>query len=508
MNLDLLARIREAFERVDPRLLAWAERAVKRVPGVAEKVDAETDAMLASLDASLKPYRAELPTFSTLPKEGRPREEILSEMRALHEREQKKWASGFVSGAVYHGDASHVAFLNEVYALNAQSNPLHVDVWPSATKYEAEVVSMTTHLLGAQAAMEMSSAAPCGTMTSGGTESILLAMRTYRDWGRAERGIRRADVVVPESAHAAFDKAAQYLGMRLLKVPVGKDFRADVRKMRAAITRNTVALAGSAPCFPHGVIDPIEALSQLALERGIGFHTDACLGGFVLPWARKLGVAVPSFDFSLRGVTSISCDTHKYGFAAKGTSVILYRTPELRHFQFFTATEWPGGLYLSPSLAGSRPGALLASAWAAMVSMGESGYLEAVRRILETAKKVRAGIEALPELHVLGDPLFVIAFGSKTLDVYRLMDAMHARGWSLNGLHKPPALHICVTLVHTQGDVAERFLADLKASVAEVRSTPPSSGGMAPAYGMASSLPFRGVVADLLKKYLDRVYRV
>jgi glutamate/tyrosine decarboxylase-like PLP-dependent enzyme len=203
----------------------------------------------------------------------------------------------------------------------------------------------------------------------------------------------------------------------------------------------------------------------------------------------------------------MSADTHKFGYAAKGTSVVLYRGTELRSHQYFTATEWPGGLYFSPTLAGSRPGGLSAACWAAMVATGDDGYLEATRRILETGTRVRDGIAAIPGLRVLGDPLWVVAFGSDTLDIYRVLERMTGRGWSLNGLHRPPAVHLCVTLRHTQPGVADRFLADLRASVAEVESQPGGETGMAPVYGLAATLPFRGVVRDLLKRYIDLLYR-
>jgi sphinganine-1-phosphate aldolase len=389
-------------------------------------------------------------------------------------------------------------------------NPLHADLWPSAAKYEAEIVSMTAAMLGGDA---VGSDDPgrqiVGTVTAGGTESILLAMKAYRDRARARarRRISRPEVVAPTTAHVAFDKAAQYFRIKLVRVPVGADHRADVGAMRRAVTRNTVALVGSAPTFPHGVIDPIEDLAAVAAERGIGFHTDACLGGFVLPWARRLGYDVPDFDFHVPGVTSMSADTHKFGYAAKGTSVVLYRGTELRWHQYFTATEWPGGLYFSPTLAGSRPGALSAACWAAMVATGEDGYLEATRRVLETGAAIRDGIAAIPQLRVLGDPLWVVAFASDTVDVYRVLAHMTRRGWSLNGLQRPPAVHLCVTLRHTRPGMAERFLADLKTSVAEILAEPAGDHGVAPVYGLAATIPFRGIVRDLLKKYIDLLYR-
>jgi len=346
-----------------------------------------------------------------------------------------------------------------------------------------------------------------GTVSSGGTESILLAMKAYRDFARERRGIAAPEIVAPVTAHAAFDKAARFFDMPLVRAPVDGAFKADLGALAAAVTDRTAVVVGSAPAFPHGVIDPIPEIAALAADRGVPCHVDACLGGFILPWAERLGYPVPPFDFRLPGVTSISADTHKYGYAAKGSSVVLYRGRELRHSQYYTVTDWPGGLYMSPTFAGSRPGALSAACWAAMVSIGESGYLEAARRILETGARIRDGIAAIAGLRVLGDPLWVTAFAADGLDVYQVMENMGRRGWSLNGLQRPAAVHIAVTLRHTLPGVADRFLTDLAESVQEVRFNPGVSTGMAPVYGMAATLPAE-VVRQLLTGYLDMLFEV
>jgi glutamate/tyrosine decarboxylase-like PLP-dependent enzyme len=461
---------------------------------------------------SLKPYRAQFPSTARLPSSGRAREALLAEMRAMHEKERARWHDGLASGAVYHGDDEHVAFLNEVVALNSQSNPLHVDLWPSCVKFEAEIISITAGLLGAEAAREHDAERPIvGTITSGGSESILSAMKVYRDLAERDRGVTQPEIVAPTTAHAAFDKAAQYFKMKIHRVPVGEDTRADVGAMAAAMNSNTVVVVGSAPPFPHGIVDPIAELSELARERGVGFHTDACLGGFLLPFAEKLGYPVPRFDFRLPGVTSLSVDTHKYGYAAKGTSVILYRGAHMRHAQYYTTATWPGGLYCSPTMAGSRSGAVSAAAWAAMMSLGEAGYLDAAGRILKSAAQLKDAIRRIPELSLIGDPLFDVSFRSHSIDVYRLLEALSHRGWSLNGLHLPPALHFCVTLRHTQPGVIDRLIADLQACVKEVAANPAAdAGGLAPIYGMAASLPDdeRGVVDDLLRAYMDQWYEL
>src|SRR6266545_2057478 len=393
-------------------------------------------AIAAMLEPDLKPYRNRYPAHRRLPPQGLDRTAVLADLTALAEAERPRWEDGFASGAVYHGGREHIDFLNQVYALFSQGNPLHPDLWPSITKFEAEVVAMTSAMLHG-ADLEPPA---CGTVTSGGTESILLAMRTYRDHARAAHGITEPEIVAPVTAHAAFDKAAQYFGLRLVKVGVGGDLRADP-------TDRTVAVVGSAVQFPHGVADSIEELAAIAAEHGVGFHTDSCLGGFVLPWAERLGYPVAPFDFRVPGVTSMSCDTHKFGYAAKGTSVLLWRDAELRERQYYATTDWPGGLYYSPT------------------------------------------------------------FAAEDVNIYDVLDRMTGRGWSLNGLQRPAAVHLCVTLRHTAPEVAQRFLDDLRTCVAQAREDP-GGGLMTPVYGMAAVPETRGDVDDLLRTYCDVLYRV
>lgn len=339
---------------MSPRLVNWIFEKSQRLPGVRAKLEREYAQMLLGATHGSRPYRSDFEAMTRLPEQGRPREEVIGIIEALAVREKPRWEQGFASGSVYHGDPGHIDFLNRVYALHSQSNPLHADLWPSIAKFEAEIVAMTAQMLNGAAAA--AGAAPAGTapervsgtVTSGGSESIILAMKAYRDHGRRVRGISHPEIVVPASAHAAFDKAQEILGLRVFRVPVGANFKADVHAMRARMSRRTVALVGSAPSFPHGVIDPIPELAALAEQRGVGLHVDACLGGFVLPFAEQLGHAVPPFDFRLPGVTSMSADPHKYGYAAKGASVVLYRQADLRRQQYFVNTDWSGGLYFSP----------------------------------------------------------------------------------------------------------------------------------------------------------------
>jgi sphinganine-1-phosphate aldolase len=484
----------------------FLEKRMKKIPAVKKMIDKENEKMMSGLEHSLKPYKGKFDSYPTFPKTGVSREKILSDIKAMSEVETAKWSSGQVSGGIYHGGAEHIAFQSEVIALHSQSNPLHSDLFPSAGKFESEIVSMVAHMMGKGTAEHNQEV--CGTVSSGCTESILMAMKTYRDRAEAEQGITEPEMILPTTAHTAFEKAAQYFKIKIVRVPLTADMVADVDAVRKAVTRNTVVIVGSAPSFPHGLIDPIKEMSDIALEHNIGFHTDCCLGGFVIPFAEKLGYPVPVVDFRLPGVTSISADTHKYGYAAKGSSVLLYRTHELRHYQYFTTTDWPGGLYHSPTIAGSRPGALSAACWASLISMGEEGYLAATKAIFETAAYIKSELKKMDDIQIIGNPLWVIAIESKTLNIFEVLDQMSKRGWSINGLQKPPAFHIAITLAHTREGVKERFINDLKESLAEVKLNPGQTDGMAPVYGVAANIPFRGMVSDILKSYLDTVYKV
>ncbi|BCW96192.1 MAG: aspartate aminotransferase family protein [Fimbriimonadales bacterium] len=496
-----------SLKRVWQRMAQGAEKVAQRIPAVQKRLEAEYAQVEQMAREQTRPKLESLPSFTDLPDTGVPREQILEWLQQLRALESPPWTQGRVSGTVYHGAPELSDFLSRVYALHAQSNPLHADLFPSTVHFEAEIVRMTARLLHAPDADDPEQQV-VGTTTSGGTESILLAMKTYRDWARAEKRITEPEVIAPETAHPAFDKAAHLFGIKLIRTPVGDDFKAKLEPIQDALTRNTIAIVGSAPGYPHSVIDPIPQMAEIARQYGVGMHVDACLGGFILPFIEALGYPVTPFDFRVAGVTSMSVDPHKYGYTPKGVSVVLYRGRSLRRHQFFTCTDWPGGLYASPTLPGSRPGALSVAGWAAMVSIGRQGYLEATRQIMETAVAIRRGIEQLPDLRLMGEPLFLIAFTSahEKLNIYQVLDQMRQRGWRLNALQRPPGLHLAVTVRHAQPGVAEAFLSDLRESVAYVKAHPDEKGEMAPIYGMANSLPFRGVVDEVLRRYLDALY--
>jgi sphinganine-1-phosphate aldolase len=447
------------------------------------------------------PYRNRFKTYHRLETDGRDRKSILDELGAMAAEEDRIADQGHVSGSIYHGGHDHYAFLTEVFRLFAHANVLQRDMYPSATKLEAEIVAMTASMLHATEQV-------CGVVTFGGTESLINPMLVYRDRGREEKGITDPEVIVPVTAHVALDKAAHLLGIKLVKAPLGDDWRADTAWIREHVSRNTVALVGSAPNYAHGVIDRIEDLAQIALEHDVGLHVDGCLGGFILPWGERLGYPVPRFDFRIPGVTSISADTHKYGYALKGTSVLLYRNAELRRYQYFNYPDWPGGIYMTPGLSGSRSGGVVAATWAAMVSLGERGYLDAAARIFETAARIRAGIDAIPELEVIGEPTFLVAFRARELNIYHVNDHLISKGWRLNSLQLPPALHFCVTRPNTAAGVAEAFVSDLGDAVEYAKHparTEPKSGAL---YGLGGTPAGDEILETLFTAALDAMYEV
>jgi glutamate/tyrosine decarboxylase-like PLP-dependent enzyme len=345
----------------------------------------------------------------------------------------------------------------------------------------------------------------CGVLTFGGSESLFDAVLVYRERGRT-RGIDAPQVVVPVTAHVAIAKAAHYLGVEVVTAPVTDEFVVDADAVRDLIGPRTVALFGSAGTYPHGLIDPIEELGRLALEHDVGLHVDGCLGGLILPWGERLGLDLPRWDFRVPGVTSISADTHKYGYAPKGTGVMLYADRELRRLQYFAYPDWPGGLYASPGIAGSRSGGLIAATWAAMVTLGERGYLDVARRIFAAGAEIRTAVERLPELALIGDPTFCVAWRSDSLDIYHVNDALKDRGWRMNSLQLPPALHFCVTLPNTQPGVTAAFAEDLRAAVAYAQDPPSPTPRSGAVYGGAGTPEGNVAVSEMLMGVLDAWY--
>ncbi|HNA37264.1 MAG TPA: aminotransferase class V-fold PLP-dependent enzyme [Microthrixaceae bacterium] len=414
------------------------------------------------------PYAERFAVNRTFPAHGRDREDIIDELSQMAKEEDAFWETGQVSGTMYCGDHSHYDFLTRAFGLFAHVNVLQRDMCPSATRFEGEIIAMALDLFHADA---IDDGDPVGLVTSGGTGSISHAVLAYRDHARATHGITRPNFVKPETGHPAFDKACHLFGVDLRVAPVDPaTTRVDVAAMAELIDDDTIAILGSAGNYPYGTIDDIEALSDLALSRGVGLHVDGCLGGFILPFGEELGVEnIPVFDFRLPGVTTISADTHKYGYSVKGTSVCLFRDRAVRNSQYFFRTDWSGGKYCSPGMDGSRSGGLLAATWASMVSLGREGYRDYARQIFDTAEQMRQTVSSHPELRLMGQPTFVLSFTSDEFDIYLVNDFMRLRGWRFNGQQYPNAIHIAVTRPQTLPGVTDRFAADLAEAVVYAR---------------------------------------
>lgn len=396
-----------------------------------------------------------------LPEQGLSRSAILAQMEAARAQDVK-WRQGQVFSLVFDAGDEVNELAKAAYTTFFSENGLNPTAFPSLRRFETEVVAMVGGLLRCDGHT-------AGNMTTGGTESILMAVLTAREWARANRPkISQPEVVLPSTAHPAFDKAAHYFGVKAVRVAVGSDFRAALAATSRAVNLDTVLVVGSAPSYPHGVVDPIAELAELAQQRGVLCHVDACVGGLMLPFVRRLGYPTTPFDFSVPGVTSISVDLHKYGYAAKGASVILYRDAKLRRHQLYATTDWPGGIYASPTMTGTRPGGAIAAAWAVLNHLGMEGYQRIARTVMQTTTRLRDGIHAIDGLRVLGAPeMSVLAIASDKDNIYEIGDEMGLRGWHLDRQQLPPSLHLTVNYAHR--DVADRFLLDLAQSVLAAR---------------------------------------
>ncbi|KAG0142911.1 hypothetical protein CROQUDRAFT_81635 [Cronartium quercuum f. sp. fusiforme G11] len=498
--------IRTTIAELQTQIMIFGFNLLLKVPSFNEKVMSQLDQGSVDIEKKLAPKRPGIVRWLSLPSEGKSVDWLKDELEALASLPSTDWKEGKVSGAVYHGGADLAEVIGLAFSKYMISNPLHPDIFPGVRKMEAEVVRMVLDLYN------VPTNEGAGTTTSGGTESILMACKTYRDWARDVKGITEPEMVIPISAHAAFDKAGEYFGIKVHHIPVDPQSRkVNVARVKRAINSNTIMLVGSAPNFPDGAIDDIVGLGKLAKKYKIGLHVDCCLGSFLVPFIEQCGFPMDPFDFRVEGVTSISCDTHKYGFAPKGSSVIMYRSVTWRKYQYSVLTTWPGGVYASPSIAGSRPGALIAGAWAALMYMGKDGYLNSCKEIIGCAKKLEQAIrDEIPELEILGNPLVsVVAFKTKkgsNVDIYQLGDHLSSRGWHLNALQNPPALHIACT--RPTVPAIDGLIIDLKAGIEKVKTeSGETKGDMVTLYGLGSSSSIGpGLVADLAKRYLDVLY--
>lgn len=405
-----------------------------------------------------------------IPRTGLAKQEILSTLQAFKVRDMD-WKAGKVWCYVYNPGEDPTEVTREAYMSFLSENGLDPTVFPSLLKLETDVVRAIINLLhGDENAV--------GHLTSGGTESIMLAVKTARDMARTLKPqIKEPEMILPKTAHAAFHKAAHYLSVKPVIVDIDPvTFKVRAAEMEKAITENTILLVASSPSYSQGVIDPIEEIGMLAQKHGLLFHVDACVGGLHLSFMHKLGYAIPDFDFTVPGVTSISTDLHKYGYAAKGCSTIIYRNKDIRRFQIFACTDTTGYTLINPTMLSSKSGGPMAGAWAILNFLGEEGYMQIVKEVQDATKKLVDGINSIPGLSVLGEPsMCMFSFKSDAINVYQLADEMAKRGWYIQGQFSTPStprnLHISVN--HGTMHNVDALLADLRECVEIVKQIPP-----------------------------------
>lgn len=436
-----------------------------------------------------------------IPSHGESPEVLLSAIRDM-KRSDVAWREGRVWSLVYYADDEHDQLLKAAHAELASANYLNPLAFKSLHRMEQEVVRMTATLLHGDKTS-------VGVMTTGGTESLLLALLGYRQRARHERPqITAPEVVLPATCHPAFDKAAELFGLKLVKVPADENSVAIPAEMEARINDNTVLLAVSAPSYPHGVLDPVEAVAAIARRHKLPLHVDACVGGFMLPWLEKLGYAIPPWDYRLAEVTSISADVHKFGYGAKGASVLTYRSMELMRHQFVVTTDYPGGIYISPTLLGTRPGGPIAAAWAGLRHLGEDGYLRLADALMEGAKRFRAGLATMPGFRIVGLPCMnLVAFTTTDSrpDIFVIADQLEEKGWMVERQQSPDCIHL--TILPTNVGVIDSYLNDLAEAYTYAEHHPGATArGNAAIYGLMAHIPFRGMVEKSVRRIMEDLY--
>ncbi len=405
----------------------------------------------------------------TLPADGSSADDVLARLEDLRSADVA-WRDGRAFSLAYFAGDEVLDVQQRAYAMFMGDNALNTDAFPSLRAIQADVVDVARRWLGGDDRAS-------GFMTSGGTESILLAVLAARQRGRAERDIDAPEMVLPTSAHAAFEKAAHYFGVRSVRVPVGADWRADVAAMAEAVNHNTVLIVGSAPQYPQGVIDPIVDIAALAADRQIACHVDACMGGVTLAYLPRLGYDIAPWNFAVDGVTSMSVDLHKFGYTAKGASVVMYRDKRLRSYQTFVTDNWLGGMYGSSGMAGTKSGGSMAAAWAVFHHLGDAGYLRLTAAARRATEALARAVDEIDGLSLRAEPdTTLVAFGADgdTVDVNAVADELWRRRWYLDRQGPPPSLHCTVNAVH-DGLIAE-FAADLADAVSLARHTGTQGG--------------------------------
>ena len=499
-----LYRYKDFFFRtvIRENMIIYFWNVLRIIPRIQKEIQKNVDKTTIEVEESLNKYDYFCERSYFVEKGSMPKN-IISKMKDMLSVENRIVNKNQVSGTIYSFDVDHNRLLEQVYPLFNKTNPLHPDVFLTIRKMETDIICnckiLTKGFTDAR-----------GNITTGGTESILLAMRAYRELAKDKKGVTSPEMIVLHGAHAAFDKAADYFKIKLIRIPYNLPECQKLKMIEDMINKNTICVVASAPEFADGLMDDIPAIAKITLNKGVPLHVDACLGGFILPFVNTRH----KWNFEVEGVTSISMDLHKYGYCPKGISVILYKSREYSDYSGFVKDDWNGGIYATHGLTGSRCGNIVAQSWATMMYYGFEGYSLKAGKIVEAVSKIKEAINILDDISVIGEPeVCVVAFCSHTLDIYKINGLMKEKGWFLNELQYPSSIHLCVTQNHIP--YIDKFISDLSNSVKKERleqnkdldGLEGDTSEGASIYGTAQRVSDRRIIKQIARNYLDILYK-
>jgi len=466
---------------------------IKKIPIIEKQINIKKDKTILQIKKELNKEIEGNKLYLELPNKGMNEEDILIIFNKLKTLQSYDYKNGRVSGTVYTNNQDLDKFMNKIFLTFYRSNPLHSDIFPAVRKMEAEVISMMIKMFhGGQDV--------CGTFTNGGTESILLACKAYQQWGSSQ-GIIKPEIVVSSTSHASYKKACYYFKIKYVEVPALPNGLVDLNEMKRKINANTIMIVGSTPAYNFGIIDQIKELSEIAIENNIGFHVDACLGAFLINFLDL------NLDFQLEGVTSISADLHKFGNSPKGASVIMYHNKELMKYQYFIDDKWTGGIYATPTLAGSRDGNIISLTWATLMRTGLNGYQENFENIIKIKDYLLLRLKEIKELFIYGTPkLSVVAVGSELFDINLLSSKLKDKKWNLNMIQNPKGFHICLTNCHNK-NVIDQLIIDIKEIVSDIDLNHKGEKSTC-IYGSAQEISDQEIVREVVSEYLYTLTKI
>ena len=462
---------------------------IKKIPLVNTKINDKVKEIIDNINLGFQNELTDLKFYKEIPIQGLKNNEIENQFKQMVLKKSNDYTKGKVSGATYSNNKDLDKLMALLFIYFNKSNPLHTNLYPSIRKMENELISFMINLFNGNEDT-------CGVFTGGGTESILMACKTYRELGKS-KGILKPEIIVSDTVHCAFNKACQYFNIKLVSIPCLKDGSFNLKLLEKFINNNTILIVGSIPSYSLGIIDPVPKLNDIAIKYNIPLHLDACIGSFLINFSGL------NYDFTYPGVTSISADFHKYGHTPKGSSSILYKNKEIMKYQYFIDSKWSGGIYATTSMAGSRCGNIVALSWATLMYYGKIGYMENYEKIIEMNKFLVEKINDIDELFIYGEPkLSIIGVGSEKINISMLGDLLKKEGWDINMIQNPDGFHFCITSYHNL-EVLEKFINDMKNII---ENNELKKGSYSPCiYGTMKKINDIDIIDTVLENYLHSV---